>query len=318
MSQKDQNPSNPSPDNSNPASETPPMEKTEEESLASLAARLQQKYGITDEDLQITPKSKTSDSTELGHSVQEEVADRTFIDLEKYTKVRSRVVEQKYGLKPMNEIIAPKTEEEKKKELEAYMRRNTVLPGSIMDSAAKKFNQVNAMAEKEMKEMKEYDESYPAIYTFFENVPWYKPEVNIGEKWAKQMTTQVANEVERNRSLKRGGYIYNQWKTGRVGVDKYLVIFAACGAFFLPVYIWFRNKSYKEFIMNERGIKPGEDVDLENMKWDIDDISSHKRFYVDREEKQKSMEKLAVHKEIRKLESELYPEGGYQSPFSKR
>lgn len=293
------------------------IELKEEESLESLAKRLQEKYGITDDDLGFK-KQKTSDSTELGHSLQDEIADRTFIDLEKYAHVRSRIVENKYGLKPMSEILSPKTEEEKQKELEAYLKRNSVAPGSIMDNAAKKFNKISAVAEKEMKEMKEYDESYPSIYTFFENVPWYKPEVNIGEKWANQVTSQVSTELEINRSLKRGGYIYQQWKSGKVGVDKYLVIFGVCGAFVLPIYLYFRSKSYKEFIQNERGIRPGDDVDLENMKYDIDDISSHKRFYVDREEKQKSQQKLAIHKEIRKLENELYPEGGFKSPFGSR
>jgi len=282
-----------------------------EESFDSLAERLQAKYGISKEALEDIKESEPS-SKEIGHNIKAEISDTTFIDLEQYTKNRSRHIEQKYGLKPMNELIAPKTEEQKKKEFEAYLKKHT--PGGMLEQAAKKVNQMNAAANKELNEIKKEEETYPHIYHYLEDVPSFRPEINIGEKWASQITEKIKNETELSRTRRRGGYIYQSWKSGKIGVDKYLILFGVFGAVVLPVYLYYRHKKYKEIVMAERGIKPGEEVDLENGKWDIDDFSNHRRFYEDKEERKKTLKKLAVQKEIKQLENELYPSGGFKLP----
>jgi len=298
MSEKDQNLQN-------------SQESKSEESFASLAERLEAKYGITKEDLKGSKESNRS-SKEIGQSIKEEISDTTFIDLEQYTKRRSRHIEQKYGLTPMSELVAPKTEDQKKKELDDYLKKHT--PAGMMESASKKMNQLNAKANQELNEIKKEEENYPDIYRFLEDSPAFKPDLNIGEKWASQITENVVSETELSRSRRRGGYIYQSWKKGKIGVDKYLILFSMFGAIILPVYLYYRNKKYKEILMAERGIKPGEEVDLENGKWDIDDFSNHRRFYEDKEERKKTIKKLTVQNEIKKLENELYPKGGFKFP----
>lgn len=295
----------------NPQSPPPPSDKTSSASAADLAERLEKKFRLTDADID-TMHHKQAKTRELGQSIKEEIEDTTFIDLEKYSKERSRHIETKYGLKPMSDILSPKSEEEKKKELEEYIRRNSIIPGSAMQTIANKMANVNAAVDQQLKEAKEMgEESYPQIYSWFENFPGYRPEVNIGEKWANQITEQIKNETELQRARKKGGYIYHAWKKGKMGIDKYLIIFGVCGAVLMPLYIYYRNKQYKEFIMAERGIKPGEEIDLENGRFELDDISTHRRFFVDREEREENMKKLKVKKEIKRLENELYPKPVY-------
>ena len=298
MSQQDPNSSN---------SEPPVNDPKNDESAESLAKRLQEKFGINTADLRTKAEANMA-SKELGHTIQQEVADKEFIDLEEYTKTRSRHIERRYGLKPMNELISPKTEEDRKKELESYLKRN-----SLAARTSKGITNMKNTINNELREAEQIENSYPAIYQWFENVPGYRPEVNIGEKWADQITKQIKNETDLSRSLRKGGYIQQSWKTGKMGIDKYLILFGVFGAVMMPAYIYYRNKKYKEFIMAERGLTPGEDIDFETHKFDIDDMSQHRRFFDDREERKKAIERLSRKKEIRKLEEELYPNGaGYR------
>lgn len=299
MSNTDQNPQNP-----------PPPSNKDSSSAGDLASRLEKRFGITDAGIEAY-QAKQAQTREIGQSLKEEVEDTTFIDLEKFSKERSRHIETKYGLKPMSDILDPKTEEEKRKELEDYIRRNSIIPGSAMQTIANRMTKASDAVNKQLKEAEEIENSYPQIYSWFENFPGYRPEINIGEKWANQISEQIKNETEMQRSRKKGSYLYNAWKKGKLGIDKYLVIFGVCGAVLMPLYIYYRNKQYKEFIMAERGIKPGEEIDLENGRFELDDISTHRRFFVDTEERQKSMEKLSRKKEIKRLENELYPNRSY-------
>jgi hypothetical protein len=118
--------------------------------------------------------------------------------------------------------------------------------------------------------------------------------------------------------LKRGGYIYTSWKQGKLGVDKYLLIIGLSGAFVIPLYIYQRHKKYKEQLRIERGLKPGEQIDVENGPWDLDDLSYHKVWYNDKEERALNTSTLRRKREIRKLEEELYGKDAFGATLPKK
>jgi hypothetical protein len=277
------------------------LDEAKKEEIRKLLQKLGHKYKSHPE------ASSKNKSSEVGQTISQEVSDTTFIDVPDYTENRSRYIERKYGLKPMNEIISPKTEEEKLKELEIFLKKNNnPLVGDAVLKASRAMTNFNENMNRHMEEIRKEEDSYPIQYKWFEDMPGYRPEVNIGQKWANALEEQVKRDTEMSTSLRRGGYMYQSWKKGKIGVDKYFIIFGLLGAFILPLYIYNRHKTYKEFILKERGMKPGEELDLENGPFELDDISVHKVWYQDQEEKVKSLRKLTRKNEIRRLEEEIY------------
>ena len=270
-----------------------------QQDLGKLAEELKKKYGIWS----APPKAK---STQVASNIQNEVQDKEFLDVEKFATSRSRYIENKYGLKPMEDILTPKTDEEKKKDLEEYIRKTNNI--AIM----KQVHLQKTEAQLEMESIRRETGPYPVQYKFFEDMPGYRPEVNIGEKWANMLETQVRKDNEINTSLRRGGYIYQAWKKGKIGVDKFFIIFSLVGAFLIPFYIYNRHTKFKEFLRTERGLKPGEEIDVENGKWDLDELASHRKWYEDQSEKIKTHQQLTQKNEIRKLEEQLYGKNAFR------
>ena len=181
-----------------------------------------------------------------------------------------------------------------------------------------KKNSLEQKVSKDHISMYDSDRPLPKQYKWFEDMPGYKPEVNIGQKLATALETQVKNETELNASLRKGGFMYQSWKKGKLGIDKYLLLIGLIGAFAIPIYIYNRHKTYKEFLRQERGLKPGEQIDLENGPWDIDDISSHKLWFDDKEERLKTYQRLMKKKEIRQLEEEIYGKDAFGASIYKK
>jgi len=90
-----------------------------------------------------------------------------------------------------------------------------------------------------------------------------------------------------------------------------------CGAFVIPSYIYNRHKKYKEILREERGLKPGEEIDVENGPWDLDDLSYHKVWFDDKEERQLNSKQLKRKREIRKLEEEIYGKDAFGAQLPK-
>lgn len=248
--------------------------------------------------------------------VKEEIKDKNFINIEEFTNERSRYIESKYGLKPMSEIVSPKTNEQKQKELEEYIQKQN--HNQLQRQMLEKRNSLEQPKGRNHISQYDSDRPLPKQYKWFEDMPGYKPEVNVGQKLANAIEAQVKNENELNASLRKGGFMYQSWKKGKLGIDKYLLIIGLIGAFAIPSYIYNHQKKYKEFLRQERGLKPGEQIDLENGPWDIDDISSHKLWYDDKEERTKTYQKLMKKKEIRKLEEEIYGKEAFGSSYFRK
>jgi hypothetical protein len=277
------------------------LDEAKKEEIHRLIQKLSQKYKL-DNTGQAEPAK-----TAVAQTIAQEIADNTFIDIPEFVEKRSRYIEQKYGLKPMNEILAPKSDDQKRKELEEYLKKNNnPLLGDALKKTTRAVSRFSDHMSREMAEIQREENAPPVQYKWFEDLPGYKPEVNIGQKWADAFEVQVKKEAELNTALRRGGYHYAAWKKGRIGVDKYFILFGLFGAFLLPLYIYNRHKTYKEYIMQERGLKPDDEIDLENGPFELDEISYHKAWDNDPTERKKNLIKLSRKIEIRKLEEEIY------------
>jgi hypothetical protein len=82
----------------------------------------------------------------------------------------------------MTDIISPKTPEEKKKELEEYMKRKANDTEIAILQNARKQRELAKMRKNEI--ALDAERPIPKQYKWLEDLPWFKPEDNIGQKWA--------------------------------------------------------------------------------------------------------------------------------------
>ena len=104
------------------------------------------------------------------------------------------------------------------------------------------------------------------------------------------------------------GYHWEAFKSGRCGVDRYIITFAAVGAFIIIPYFWYKLKPFRDYTQKERKFTKKRYPDLDNPEFDLDDISVHKNFSnkYSKEINEMNLKKYTIQNKIKKLEKELY------------
>jgi len=222
----------------------------------------------------------------------------------------SSLLVQKYGLKPMSEVLEQHTKITEHTDNKNVGPADQTPPSPL--ELLKKHSSAPSLKERlrrEVEEVKKEEENkFPQIYQYLEDTPDYRPSINIGEKWARAITHKIKSETELDSSMRKGtGYIFQALKKGKGGIDTYILMFSLIGAALIPAYVYYRNKQYYSFIKEERGLKDGEELDVENGKFDIDEISVHRNFLSElQEENVENYKKLKRKRLINELEKDTY------------
>lgn len=194
-------------------------------------------------------------------------------------------------------MIEMETREEKLKDLdEGWMKRSDLIDPSLKSSPIDIKN-----------------EQYPDIYKVLDRSQHYfNTDLNIGQKWGNHLKSSAVARINYERSGKRGTFLYESAKRGKLGYDLYLLIFGLIGAFAIPVWLYRKMKPQFDFVQKDLGITPATLPELDDYDTfvDLDEISEQKSYYnlFTKEINLEKWKNFQKQKEIRELEEELYGE----------
>jgi hypothetical protein len=192
-------------------------------------------------------------------------------------------------------MIEMEAQEEKLKDLdEGWKKRSDIIDPSLKSSPI---------------DIK--DEQYPDIYKVLDRSHHYfNTDINIGQKWGSHLKSSAVARINYERSGKRGTFLYESAKRGKLGYDLYLLIFGLIGAFAIPVWLYRKMKPQFDFVQKDLGITPATLPELDDYDSyvDLDEISEQKSYYnlFTKEINLEKWKNFQKQKEIRELEEELY------------
>ena len=221
-----------------------------------------------------------------------------------------QAIEEKYGLKSMTEVRSAEKNTSEALTV-AEEKRLEKRKEEIRRSHLMKLRGVQAIEEikqeVELWNKREEEKNEPDIYQHLDKIMGTKS-TRFNDKWLQQVDNQLKQRNEMERAMKHGGLFFEAYRKGKLGIDKYVLLFGIFGAAILPIFFWQRKRNYMKQIQEERGVRKEDEanIDWEYYHKDIDDISYHKKWSAgSREERLKSIEKLRRQIMIHKLEQEL-------------